>query len=134
MGVWRRSRSRHSIPKDAGAVARTGWVDGYAEQTGIDPLSGGPLTTFYACLQPKGRPVTIGQSAASGGEYPGNVEMKDLRISGAFLANETADGFASLAACGKYDAASGCNGIVKYWVQIADVAKRRTVKGRCPGT
>ena len=121
------------IPKDGGAVARTGRVDVYAQQTGIDPLSGGQLTTFYACLRPTGRPVRIGQSAASGGEYPGNVEMKDLRISGAFLTDESADGFASLAACGKYDATSGCNGIVKYWVEIADVAKRRTVKVPVPG-
>jgi hypothetical protein len=121
------------IPKDGSAVAMTGRVDAYAEQTGIDPDSGGTLTTFYACLRRTGRPVTIGQSAASGGEYPGNVEMEDLRISGVFVADESADGFASLAACGKYDATSGCNGLVKYWVEIADVAKRRAVKVPVPG-
>jgi len=100
----------------------------YAQPTGIDPYSGGSLTTYYACLRPDGRPVAIGQSATSGGEYPGNVEMQDLRIAGSFVTDESAAGFASAAGCSKYEPAPKCNNIVKYWVEIADVATRRTVK------
>jgi hypothetical protein len=109
-------------------TAKTGRVIVYAQPSGIDSYSGGSLTTYYACLRPKGRPVAIGQSAASGGEYPGNVEMQGVRIAGTFVTDESAAGFASAAGCGKYEPASECENIVKYWVEIADVATRRTGK------
>lgn len=115
--------SRH---KDV--TAKTARVIVYGQYTGIDLDSGAPLTTYYACLRPKGRPVAIGQSAASGGEYPPNLEMQGLRIAGTFVTDEGADGFASAAACSKYDPGPKCNSIVKYWVKIANVAARRTVK------
>jgi hypothetical protein len=115
-------------PKHKGVRAKNARVIVYGQYTGIDPDSGGPLTTYYACLRPKGQPVAIGQSAASGGEYPPNVEMQDLRIAGTFVTDESADGFASAAACSKYDPGPQCNTIVKYWVKIANLAARRTVK------
>jgi hypothetical protein len=109
-------------------TAKTGRVIVYAQPSGIDSYSGGSLTTYYACLRPKGRPVAIGQSATSGGEYPGNVEMQGLRIAGTFVTDESAAGFASAAGCGKYEPGPECANIVKYWVEIADVATRRTMK------
>ena len=115
-------------PTNAGVTEKTARVVVYAEQTGVDAYSGGPLTTYFACLRPKGQPIAIGQSAASGGEYPGNVEMQDLKIAGTFLADESADGLASAAACGKYDPTYPCGSLVKYSIEIADVSARRKVK------
>ena len=43
------------------------------KRTGTDPYSGGQLSTLYACLRPAGASVTIGQNAADGAEYVGNV-------------------------------------------------------------
>ncbi len=115
-------------PKYKGLTAKNARLIVYGQYTGIDPYSGGPATTYYACLRPKGRPVAIGQRVASGGEYPPNVEMQDLRIAGTFATDESADGFASAAACTKYDPGAECNTIVKYWVEIANVAARSTLK------
>jgi len=115
-------------PKHPGVTAKNARVIVYGQYTGVDSYSGGALTTYYACLRPRGRPVAIGQRAASGAEYPPNVEMQDLRIAGTFATDESAAGFASAAACGKYDPGPKCNTIVKYWVEIANVAARRTIK------
>jgi hypothetical protein len=115
-------------PKHHGVTAKDARVIVYGQYAGIDPDSGGTLTTYYACLRPSGRPVAIGQTAASGAEYPTNVVTQDLRVAGTFVTDESAAGFASEAACGKYDPGPDCNGIVKYWVEIADVATRRTLK------
>lgn len=101
--------------------------------TGTDPYSGGLLSTYYACLRSNGRPVAIGQSASSGAEYPGNVEIQDIRIAGTFATDQSAEGFASAAGCSKYDPGSACNHIVKYWVEIANVKSRRTAKVTLPG-
>jgi hypothetical protein len=120
-------------PKHHGVTAKNTHVIVYARPTGVDPYSGGMLTTYYACLRPQGRPVTIGHSATSGGEYPPNVEIHDVRIAGTFITDESASGFASAAGCSKYDPASACQNIVKYWVEIANVATRRTVKVFVPG-
>lgn len=105
----------------------------YGEDEGIDPDSGGSVTGYFACLRPRGRPVAIGQTASDGGEYPGNVEMERLRVAGTFVTDESARGFASAAACGKYDPGPDCNTVVKYWLKVADVASRRTVKVPLPG-
>ena len=115
-------------PRHEGVTAKSARVIVYGQDDGIDPDSGGSLTAYYACLRPKGRSVAIGESATSGGEYPPNDEMQRLRIAGTFVADESADGFASAAACGKYDPGPECDSIVKYWVKIADVAARRTMK------
>jgi hypothetical protein len=115
-------------PKHAPVTAKTASVVVYAEDDGTDSDSGGTIITYYACQQPKGKPVAVGQAVGSGGEYPANVEMQDLRIAGTFVTEQSAAGFASLAACGKYEPSSACTGVLKYWVRIADVATRRTVK------
>jgi hypothetical protein len=115
-------------PSHQRVTEKTRRVIVYGQPTGIDAYSGGSLTTYYACLRPNGRPLAIGQSATSGGEYPGNVEMQSLRIAGTFITDESAAGFASAAGCIKYEPASKCENIVKYWVEIANVATRRTVK------
>jgi hypothetical protein len=109
-------------------MAKNSRVAVYAVDTGTDPFSGGLLTRYYACRRPNGQSVAIGQSAESGGEYPPNVEMEDLRLAGTFVADESAAGFASAAACAMSEPPPACNGIVKYWVKIADVRARRTVK------
>jgi hypothetical protein len=115
-------------PRLQGVTAQTGRVIVDAQDDGIDSFSGGSLTAYYACLRPNGRPMWIGESETSGGEYPPNVEMQHLRIAGTFVADESAAGFASAAACSKSEPASQCNNIVKWWVAIADVATRRRVK------
>jgi hypothetical protein len=115
-------------PEHEGVTAKNARVIVYGQYAGIDPDSGGALTTYYACLRPKGRPVAIGQNATSGAEYPANVETQDLRIAGTFVTDQSAAGFASAAACAKYDPGPECNGIVKYWLEIANVGARRTVK------
>jgi hypothetical protein len=115
-------------PKLQGVTAKTGRVIVDAQDDGIDDLSGGSLTAYYACLRPNGRPMWIGESETSGGEYPPNVEMQDLRIAGTFVTDESASGFVSAAGCSKYEPASRCNNIVKYWLEIADVATRRRAK------
>lgn len=115
-------------PKYKGVTSKNARVIVYEQYAGIDPNSGGSLTTYYACLRPKGRPVVIGQSATSGGEYPGNVEIHDVRVAGTFVTDESAAGFASAAGCSKYDPGPQCENIVKYWVEIANVETRRTVK------
>jgi hypothetical protein len=120
-------------PRHQRVTAKTGRVIVYAQPTGIDSYSGGSLTTYYACLRPKGRPVAIGQSATGGGEYPPNVEIQNVRIAGTFVADESAAGFASAAGCSKYEPVTKCENIVKYWVEIANVATRRTVKVSVPG-
>ena len=126
--------SASCTPKHEGVTSKSPRVIVYGQDSGIDPDSGGQLTTYYACLRPNGRPVAIGQSAESGGEYPPNVETEDFRIAGTFVTDQSADGFASAAACAKYDPGPACNAIVKYWVKIADVAARRTVKVPVSGT
>jgi hypothetical protein len=115
-------------PKHHRVTAKTSRVIVYAQPSGIDSYSGGSLTTYYACLRPKGRPVAIGQSATSGGEYPPNIEMLSLRIAGTFITDESAAGFASAAACSKFEPTAKCDNIIKYWLEIANVATRRTVK------
>jgi hypothetical protein len=115
-------------PRHTGVTAKSSRVIVYALPSGIDSYSGGALTTYYACLRPNGRAVAIGQSAAGDGEYPGNIEMLALKITGTFVADESAEGFASAAACSKFEPPTACNNIIKYWLKIADVAARRTVR------
>jgi hypothetical protein len=115
-------------PKLQGVTAKTSRVIVDAQDDGIDDYSGGALTAYYACLRPNGQPMWIGESETSGGEYPPNVEMQDLRIAGTFVTDESASGFVSAAGCSKYQPASQCNNIVKYWLEIADVATRRRGK------
>jgi hypothetical protein len=115
-------------PRLQGVTAKTGRVIVDAQPDGTDSYSGGSLTAYYACLRPNGRPMWIGESETGSGEYPPNVEMQKLRIAGTFVTDESATGFASAAACSKYEPASQCNNIVKWWVGIADVATRRRMK------
>jgi hypothetical protein len=115
-------------PRLQGVTAKTGRMIVDAQPDGTDSYSGGSLTAYYACLRPNGRPMWIGESETSGGEYPPNVELQKLRIAGTFVTDESAAGFESAAGCSKSEPASQCNNIVKWWVEIADVATRRTVK------
>jgi hypothetical protein len=115
-------------PQHKHVTAKTGRVIVYAQPDGIDSYSGGSLTAYDACLRPNGRAVAVGESETGSGQYPPNVEMESLRIAGTFVADQSGAGFASAAGCIQYEPASKCNNIVKYWVKIADVATRRTVK------
>ncbi len=108
------------------ATATTGSVIVYGRPTGVDPDSGGQLTTYYACLRPAGKPVAVGQSATPGGEYPGNESMSQLHIAGGFVADISGRGFADAAACGKYGA-SNCQQSITWWVRAADVRSRRSI-------
>jgi hypothetical protein len=84
------------------------------------------LTTYYACLRPAGKPIEVGQSAAGGGEYPGSESVADLRIAGTFVADSSAVGFASEAACGKSgEPATTCAKAVTWWVEVVNAKTRR---------
>jgi hypothetical protein len=107
------------------AVAVTGKVIVYRRASGVDPYSGGSLTTYFACLRPGGTPVAVGQSA-TGSEYPGNEAISGLHIAGTFVADLSGSGFAGAAACGKYGG-SDCQQAITWWVEVADVSARRRI-------
>lgn len=71
--------------------------------TGIDPYSGGQLTTLYACVRPGGASRVIGHDAADGAEYRGNVATTDLSITGTRVKDVLTTGLASQEACFKYE-------------------------------
>ena len=66
----------------------------WRKHTGTDPDSGGRLTTLYACRRPAGSSVAIGQRAADGGEYIGNVATSDLSITGTQVSDLSTSGLA----------------------------------------
>jgi hypothetical protein len=113
------------------AVVKTQTVIVYHRPSGLDNYSGGYLTTYDACLRPGGRPVPVGQSSTAG-EYPGNYGMYQLRIAGTFVADLSASGFASEAACSKYGG-TDCQQNVSWWVEAADARSRRTAHVPVPG-
>ena len=109
----------------AHATAATGKVIVYNRRAGLDG-SGGALTIDYACLRPAGKPVEVGRSATSDGEYPGNESIADIRIAGTFVADSSATGFASEAACSKYgEPASTCAKAVTWWVEVVNARTRQ---------
>jgi len=99
----------------------------YGRPSGLDDYSGGYLTTYYACLRPRGRRVAVGQSS-TGGEYPGNYGMFQLHVAGAFVADLSATGFADAAACSKYDGSPNCSQFISWWLEVANARSRRTIQ------
>jgi hypothetical protein len=54
-------------------------------------------------------------------QYPGNESIADIRIAGTFVADSSATGFASEAACSKYgEPATTCAKTVTWWVEVAN--------------
>lgn len=75
----------------------------WSKRTGTDPDSGGQLSTLYACLRPAGASRVIGQNAADGPEYRGNVATADVSIARTRVSDFLTTGLASQEACFKYE-------------------------------
>src|SRR5581483_3408054 len=115
------------------ATKTTSKVIVYGKQTGTDEYSGGPLTTYYACLRPAGKSAAVGRNADGGGEYPGNEEMSELNVAGTYVADLSSSGWASAAACSKYEGDDPiCNQQVTWWVETVDARTRRSLQVDLP--
>jgi hypothetical protein len=101
----------------------------WSKPSGTDPEGGGRLSTLYACLRPAGRSVAIGERAASGGEYPGNVATSELVITGRLVTDLFITGLTSQSACFKYDPTSPlCPTASHRTAQVFDLAARRSLR------
>ena len=101
----------------------------WSKHSGTDPDSGGQLSTLYACLRPAGHSVAIGQRAAGGGEYPGNVATSDLSITGTLVSDLFTTGLASQAACSKYEPTnSSCATAAGQTAQVFDLTTRQSLR------
>jgi hypothetical protein len=110
------------------AVKMTSQVLVWRKHTGTDPDSGGRLTTLYACRRPAGSSVAIGQRAADGGEYIGNVATSDLSITGTQVSDLSASGLASQEACYKYDPTNPqCATAASQVAQVFNLVTRRSL-------
>jgi hypothetical protein len=105
---------------------KTSKVIVYTKQGGLDQYSG-PLTTYYACTRPGGKSIAVGQTAGPDGEYPGNEALSDLTVAGTYVADLYTTGYASAAACSKYEGSTDpeCAQQITYAINGADVRRRR---------
>jgi hypothetical protein len=100
----------------------------WRKHTGTDPDSGGRLTTLYACRRPAGLSVAIGQHAADGAEYIGNVATSDLTITGTQVSDLFTTGLASEEACYKYDPSNPqCATAASGVAQVFNLVTRRSL-------
>ena len=102
---------------------------------GIDPDSGGQLTTLYACRRPAGVSVRIGQNATDGAEYVGNVATSDLRITGTLVSDVFTSGLASQEACYKSEDASDaqCATAATETARVFNLTTRRSLRQTLAG-
>lgn len=101
----------------------------WGKRTGTDPYSGGRLSTLYACLRPAGASVAIGQQAADGAEYVGNVATSDLSITGTLVSDLFTRGLASQEACSKYEPADPqCAAAASKTARVFNLAMRRSLR------
>jgi hypothetical protein len=101
----------------------------WSKHSGTDPESGGQLSTLYACLRSAGRSVAIGQSAADGTEYPGNVATSDLSITGTLVSDLFTTGLASQAGCFKYDPTNPmCATAASQTARVFNLATRQSLR------
>jgi hypothetical protein len=106
----------------------------WSKHSGTDPESGGRLSTLYACLRPAGHSVAIGQRAAGGAEYPGNVATADLSITGTLVSDLFTTGLASQAACFKYDPTNpACATAASQTARVFNLATRRSLRQALAG-
>jgi hypothetical protein len=111
------------------ALQMTRQVLVWSKRSGTDPEGGGRLSTLYACLRPIGRSVAIGQRAANGGEYPGNVATSDLVISGRLVSDLFTTGLTSQSACFKYDPTNPlCPTASHQTAQVFELSARRSLR------
>jgi hypothetical protein len=113
---------------------KTSQVTVYTKLGGFDE-SDGPLTTYYACLRPGGKSIAVGQTAGPDGEYPGNEALSDLHVAGTYVADLYSTGYASAAACAKYEGATDpeCAQQITFSINGADVKRRRGFQIDLPG-
>ena len=106
----------------------------WGKPTGIDPDSGGQLTTLYACLRPAGASRAIGRNAAAGPEYRGNVATADLSIEGARVSDHLTTGLASQEACFKYEPDNPrCPSAATTTVQVFNLKSGSSLRQPLPG-
>jgi hypothetical protein len=116
------------------ALEMTRHVLVWSKHSGTDPESGGRLSTLYACLRPAGHSVAIGQRAAGGAEYPGNVATTDLSITGTLVSDLFTTGLASQAACFKYDPTNpACATAASQTARFFNLATRQSLRQSLAG-
>lgn len=108
------------------AAAVTTRVIVYGQRSGRDNWEG-DVTIYYACVRPSGKPVAVGRTAGSDGEYPPNETMSSPRVAGTFVANSAGRGFASASWCTKYFD-TDCERFIKRWVEVVDAKTRRLLR------
>jgi hypothetical protein len=85
---------------------------------------GGRDTVYYACARPAGKPITIGTTSSSDGEYPGNYAVSKLQVGGSYAAALVSSGYADAAACAKYGG-TNCGNSIHVSVRVVDARARR---------
>jgi hypothetical protein len=93
---------------------------------------GGVETVYYACARPAGKPIEVGISDTSGGEYPADYAISSLQIGGAYVGAALASGYADASACSKYGG-TDCGGSVHVSVRVVDARARRWLQAPIPG-
>ncbi|MGO9750991.1 MAG: hypothetical protein ACLP8S_14890 [Solirubrobacteraceae bacterium] len=111
------------------ALKTTSEVLVWEKPTGIDPYSGGQLSTVYACLRPAGASVAVGQNATDGEEYIGNVATSELSITGTQVSDLVRSGLTSQDACYKYEGPSDpdCAAAATETVGVFNLTTRRSL-------
>ena len=108
------------------AYRKTHAVLVFRSATGLTDGVGNPLSIYYACARPDGRPVRVATDAPStGGEYESNDQLLSLEVAGDFVASLVLRGAGDVQTCEKYQQ-SGCG---SPWVKltVANVRGGRSV-------
>jgi hypothetical protein len=103
----------------------------YPKRAGDDAY-GGTDTVYYACQRPAGKPVAVGTSSTSGGEYPANYAMSNLQVGGTYVGAVLASGYADASACSKYGG-TDCSGSIHVSVRAVDARARRWLQAPISG-
>jgi hypothetical protein len=75
----------------------------FRRATGMTDGVGNPLTIYYACARPSGRPVAFAANAPSdGGEYESNSQLLGLMIAGDYVGSLVLRGEGDADVCSKY--------------------------------
>ena len=92
-----------------------------APRTGLPPI-----TTFYACLRPEGRALSMGLDEL-GGLYGSDATSGGFRAAGTLVAAQSSSGEAALAVCARYSNPRRCPP-ARHWFTVADAQSRRRAR------
>jgi hypothetical protein len=95
----------------------------YGKATGTD-MYDSPLTTYYACLRPRGHSSRVGLDAPGDGEYPANETTGAFRVAGSYVAADSSSGLADAAGCSKFEPVQSCPTPAN-WIQVVDARTGR---------